>query len=154
MQSTIFTNAQILVSSSTSTGAFRDMSNRTMKIDLSRSKDDHDDTTMGLTAHTYIMGLEKWSFKTDMIQSFSTGDGGENTNAVLDMLWNLPANAQKFLVQVKENSTGLYGPGNPVWTGLCVLKTFQPITGAVGDLLKTNVEFVGSSNLSMSVTSS
>lgn len=154
MQSVIMTNAKVLVSTSTSTGSFHDISNRVMKINLTRTKDDHDDTTMGNTAHTYVMGLEKWSFNTDMIQSFSTADGGENTNLLLGNLFSLPQNAQKFLVAVTENSTGTLGVGNPTWSGLCVLKGYSPINGGVGDLLKSSVEFTGSSNLSESVTSS
>jgi hypothetical protein len=153
MQSEVFTNARIVVSTSTAAGT-RDISNRTMKIELSRQKDDHDDTVMGSTAHTYIMGLEKWSFKTDMIQSFSTSDGGENTNSLFDTLFNLPAASQKFLVTVRKDNTLIRGVNNPEWSGLCVLKGFSPITGGVGDLLKSSVEFTGSSNLSMVTTSS
>ena len=153
MQSEIFTNAKVLVSTSTAIGT-RDLSNRTMKLELSRDRDDHDDTVMGNTAHTYIMGLEKWSFKTDMIQSFSTVDGGENTDALFDTLINLPAASQKFLVSVQKDATLAKGVANPTYSGLCVFKGFSPISGGVGDLLKSSVEFTGSSNLSRSVTSS
>jgi hypothetical protein len=55
---------------------------------------------------------------------------------------------------VRYNSTGTLGPANPTWSGLCALKGFAPLTGNVGDLQKTEVEFLGSGNLSMSVTSS
>ena len=153
MQSEVFTDAFVLVSTSTAIGT-RDLSNRTMKVQLTRSKDDHDDTTMGSTAHTYIMGLEKWSFKTDMIQSFSTADGGENTDALFDTLMNLPAGAQKFLVSVRKTNNAVKGVANPTYSGLCVFKGFDPLSGGVGDLLKSSVEFTGSSNLSRSVTSS
>ena len=46
------------------------------------------------------------------------------------------------------------GVGNPTFSGLVVLKGYSPIQGGVGDLLKTDVEFLGSGNLSESVTSS
>ena len=153
MQSEIFTNALVLVSTSTALGT-RNISNRVMKLELTRKKDDHDDTVMGELAHTYIMGLEKWSFKTDMIQSFSTADGGENTDSLLNTLFDLPSGSQKFLVSVRKSSTGVLGPANPTYSGLCVLEGFSPLNGAVGDLLKSTVEFRGSSTLSRSVTSS
>lgn len=153
MQSEIFTSASIIVSTTTGAGS-RDLSNRTMKIELQRSKDDHDDTVMGESAHTYIMGLEKWSFKTDMIQSFSTADGGENTNNILNTLFTLPAGSQKFLVTVRKTAGTARSAANPEWSGLCVLAGFSPITGGVGDLLKSSVEFRGSSTLSMAVSSS
>jgi hypothetical protein len=43
---------------------------------------------------------------------------------------------------------------NPTWTGLCVLKNYNPLDGEVGDLMKTDVTLLGSGNLSESVTSS
>lgn len=153
MQSEIFTDAYVIVSTSTAAGT-RDLSNRTMKVELTRSKDDHDDTTMGNTAHTFIMGLEKWSFKCDMIQSFSTADGGEHTDSLFDTLMNLPAASQKFLVSVRKTNAAVKGVANPTYSGLCVFKGFSPLSGGVGDLLKSSVEFTGSSNLSRSVTSS
>jgi len=151
--STIMNNCKVLVSTSTATGT-RDLSNRTMKLELSRDADEHDDTVMGLTAHSRVIGLEKWSFKTTMIQSFSTADGGENTNAILETLYDYSKSGGKFLTKVTYNSTGLLGPSNPTWSGLCSLKGFAPLTGNVGDLQKTEVEFLGSGNLTMSVTSS
>lgn len=151
--SEIFTDASLIISTSTSAGA-RDMSNRLMKLTLTRDADVHDDTVMGLTAHSQVIGLEKWSFKSDLLQSFSTGDGGENTDAVLSTLYDLSKSGSKFLVSVKRHSTGLLGPSNPIYSGLCVLKGFNPFDGGVGDLLKTAAEFLGSGNLSKSVTSS
>jgi len=89
-----------------------------------------------------------------MIQSFSTSDGGENTNNILDTLFNLPSNSQKFLVTVRKTLGTARGPSNPEWNGLCVLAGFSPITGGVGDLLKSSVEFKGSSNLTLVTSSS
>jgi hypothetical protein len=151
--STIMNNCSVLVSTSTAVGS-RNLSNRTMKLELSRDADEHDDTVMGQTAHSRVIGLEKWSFKTTIIQSFTTADAGENTNAVLETLYDYSKGGGKFLVQVRYNSTGVFGPANPMWSGLCSLKGFSPLTGNVGDLQKTDVEFLGSGNLSMSVTSS
>lgn len=151
--SEIFTDASVIVSTSTSVGT-RDLSNRTMKVTLNRDADEHDDTVMGLTAHSRVIGLEKWSFKMDLLQSFTTGDQGENTDQILNTLYDVSKVGNKFLVSVKRHSTGLQGTGNPIYSGLCVLKGFNPLDGSVGDLLKTGVEFLGSGNLSRSVTSS
>lgn len=153
MPSIIFTTAKVVVSTSTAAGT-RDISNRTMKVELPRDGDEHDDTVMGLTAHSRVIGLEKWSFKTTLLQSFSTGDGGENTNTLLNNLYNVSKAGGKFLVSVQAFSTVALGPANPTWSGLCVLKGYSPIAGGVGDLLKTDAEFLGSGNLTESVTSS
>lgn len=151
--SEIFNNAFVLISTSTSAGT-RDMSNRVTKLTLERDGDEHDDTVMGMTAHSRVIGLESWQFNMSMIQSFSTGDAGENTNSILRELYTLSKSGGKFLVTVRKHSTQLMGPGNPTWEGLCVLKNYNPLDGEVGDLMKTDVNFLGSGNLSESVTSS
>lgn len=151
--SEIFNSAFVLISTSTATGT-RDMSNRVMKVSLTRDADEHDDTVMGLTAHSRVIGLESWEFSMGMLQSFSTDDGGENTNSILRELYTMSKAGQKFLVTVRKHSTELLGLGNPTWSGLCVLKNYNPLDGEVGDLLKTDVTFLGSGNLSESVTSS
>lgn len=151
--SEIFNSAFVLVSTSTATGT-RDLSNRVMKVTLSRDADEHDDTVMGLTAHSRVIGLESWEFSMGMLQSFSTADGGENTNSILRELYTLSKSGGKFLISVRKHSTELLGPGNPTWSGLCVMKNYNPLDGEVGDLLKTDVTFLGSGNLSESVTSS
>jgi len=151
--SVIFNSAFVLLSTSTATGT-RDMSNRVMKVTLSRDADEHDDTVMGLTAHSRVIGLESWEFSMSMLQSFTTGDGGENTDAILSTLYDVSKAGGKFLVAVRKHSTELLGPANPTWSGLAVLKNFNPLDGEVGDLLKTEVTFLGSGNLTRSVTSS
>lgn len=151
--SEIFNSAYVLISTSTAAGT-HDMSSRVMKVSLNRDADEHDDTTMGLTAHSKVIGLETWEFQMGMLQSFSSADGGENTNSVLSALYNTSKAGNKFLVTVRKHSTQLLGIGNPTWSGLCVLKGYKPLDGSVGDLLKTDVTFLGSGNLSESVTSS
>lgn len=149
----IFNNAFVLISTSTATGT-RDMSNRVTKVTLERDADEHDDTVMGLTARSRVIGLESWQFNMGMIQSFSTEDQGENTDNILNELYRLSQSGGKFLVSVRKHSTELLGTANPTYSGLCVLKGYNPLDGEVGDLLKTDVTFLGSGNLSRSVTSS
>lgn len=151
--SEILNNALVIVSTSTAAGT-RDLSNRCTKVTVERDGDEHDDTVMGMTAHSRVIGLETWNFNMGLIQSFSTTDGGENTNTVLRELYNLSKAGNKFLVSVRKHSTQLRGLGNPTWEGLCVLKNYNSLDGEVGDLLKTDVAFLGSGNLSESVTSS
>ena len=150
--SVIYTNAKVLLSTSTALGT-RDLSNRVMKLDLPRDADEHDDTVMGLTAHSRVIGLEKWSFKMTMLQSFTTGEGGENTNNILATVFTRSQAGQKCLMQVQAfGGTSTVSTSNPTWTGLVVLKNYSPIVGGVGDLLKTDVEFLGSGNLTEAYT--
>ena len=143
-----YTNAKVLLSSSTASPTI-DVSNRVMKLDLPRDADEHDDTVMGLTAHSRVIGLEKWSFKMTMLQSFTTADGGENTNSILATMYTRPKSGLKNLMSVQAfGGTSTNSVSNPVWYGLVVLKNYSPIVGGVGDLLKTDVEFLGSGNLS------
>ena len=154
MGSEIFTNASVILSTSTAAGT-RDISNRVMKITLERDGDEHDDTVMGMTAHSRVIGLESWQFSTTLLQSFTTGDGGENTNLVLSALYGKRTESnQKFLMVVRKTAGVARGPSNPEFQGLCVLKGYNPIDGAVGDLLQSEVEFLGSGNLSEFTSSS
>ena len=148
----IYTNALVMLSTSTSTG-LNDVCNSVMKLELPRDADEHDDTVMGLTAHSRVIGLEKWSFKMTMLQSFSTADGGLNTNSLLSTLYTLSKAGSKFLMKVQAfGGTSTVSASNPNWSGLVVLKNYSPINGGVGDLLKTDVEFLGSGNLTEAIT--
>lgn len=151
--SEIFNSAYVLISTSTATGT-RDMVNRVMKVELERDADEHDDTVMGLTAHSRVIGLEKWQFNMSLLQSFSTTDAGENTNTILKEIYNTCKSGNKVLLTVRKHSTQTLGPNNPTWSGLVVLKNYKPLSGEVGNLLKTDVTFLGAGNLSESVTSS
>jgi hypothetical protein len=57
----ILNNAYVLISTSTATGT-RDMSSRVTKVTLERDGDEHDDTVMGMSAHSRVIGLESWQF--------------------------------------------------------------------------------------------
>lgn len=150
--SVIYTNAKVLLSTSTAVGT-RDFSNRVMKLELPRDADEHDDTVMGLTAHSRVIGLEKWSFKMTMLQAFTTGDGGENTNSILATTFTRSQSGLKSMISVSAfGGTSTVSASNPTWSGLVVLKNYSPILGGVGDLLKTDVEFLGSGNLTESYT--
>jgi hypothetical protein len=150
--SVIYTNAKVLLSTSTAVGT-RDMSNRVMKLELPRDADEHDDTVMGLTAHSRVIGLEKWSFKITLLQAFTTGDGGENTNSILATTFTRSQSGLKSMISVSAfGGTSTVSASNPTWSGLVVLKNYSPILGGVGDLLKTDVEFLGSGNLTESYT--
>ena len=150
--SVIYTNAKVLLSTSTAVGT-RDMSNRVMKLELPRDADEHDDTVMGLTAHSRVIGLEKWSFKITLLQAFTTGDGGENTNSILATTFTRSQSGLKSMISVSAfGGTSTVSASNPTWSGLVVLKNYSPIHGGVGDLLKTDVEFLGAGNLTESYT--
>lgn len=151
--SQILNNARLVLSTSTSTGLW-DLSPRTMKLELPRDADEHDDTVMSMTAHSRVIGLEKWSFKTTLLQSFTSADGSVNTNTILNTLYAYSKAGNKFLVTVRYDNSLARGVSNPEWSGLCVLKNYSPLVGSVGDLQKTDVEFLGSGNLSEVTTSS
>lgn len=146
----IFNSAGVWLSTSTSTGT-RNVSNRVMKVTLKRDADEHDDTVMGLTAHSRVIGLESWEFTMSMLESFTTADGGERISALLGTLYTRAKSGLKSYITVSKDSTST-GPNLPTYTGLCVLKNYSPLDGAVGDLLKTEVTFLGSGNLTETIS--
>jgi hypothetical protein len=88
-----------------------------------------------------------------MLQAFTTGDGGENTNSILATTFTRSQSGLKSMISVSAfGGTSTVSASNPTWSGLVVLKNYSPILGGVGDLLKTDVEFLGSGNLTESYT--
>ena len=106
-----------------------------------------------MTAHSRVIGLEKWSFKMTLLQAFTTVDGGENTNSILASTFTRSQAGLKSMMTVSAfGGTSTVSASNPTWSGLVVLKNYSPILGGVGDLLKTDVEFLGSGNLTEAYT--
>src|SRR5262245_59144083 len=76
MPELIFNNAQVFLGTSssigsTSAGVF-DISTFVTRIRLQRQFDLHDDTRMGLTAHSRIAGIEDWTAELELLQDFAS----------------------------------------------------------------------------------
>lgn len=112
-----------------------DLSSYVTNVTFTYEKDQVETTAMGATGHVYTGGLQNLSVAIEMNQDLATGK-------VFDTIWSTVGSGSNTLV-VKSLSTGTPNPT------LTVSNSFLPsapvVQGAVGDLAKTSVTFVGGS---------
>lgn len=112
-----------------------DLSSYVTNVTFTYEKDQVETTAMGATGHVYTGGLQNLSVALEMNQDLAAGK-------VFDTIWSAVGSGSNTLV-VKSLSTGTPNPT------LTVSNSFLPsapmVQGAVGDLAKTSVTFVGGS---------
>jgi len=110
-----------------------DLSSYVTNVTFTYEKDQVETTAMGATGHVYTGGLQNLSVAIEMNQDLAAGK-------VFDTIWSAVGSGSNTLV-VKSLSTGTPNPT------LTVSNAFLPsapvVNGAVGDLAKTSVTFVG-----------
>ena len=124
----VLTDASVLVNTV-------DLSSYVTNITFTYEFDQVETTAMGATGHVYVGGLQNLSVALEMNQDLAAGK-------VFDTIWSAVGSGSNTLV-IKSLSTGTPNPT------LTVSNSFLPsapvIQGAVGDLAKTSVTFVGGS---------
>lgn len=148
----ILTNALIAVGTG-SASADRDLSNRCKKIKWGEEFDEHDVTVMGSTTRINAIGLSKASIDAELMQSYTTTDGGENIDALVDTLRDLSATGGKFLVRIRKANAGR-STTNPEYSMLAVMSKRTIFDGNVGDVLMNPLTFLSAGDISRVVTSS
>lgn len=83
-----------------------------------------DITEMSNTTRTNLPGLFDWTISVEMLQDYAAAN--------VDALLFPKVGAAAFYIQVKPTS-GAVSATNPQYYATCVLESYQPITGAVGD---------------------
>jgi hypothetical protein len=148
----ILTNALIAVGTGTAS-ADRDISNRCKKITWSEEFDEHDVTVMGSTTRINAIGLGKANIEVELMQSYTTSDGGENIDSLTDTFRDLSATGGKFLVRVRQNNSARL-PTNPEYSMLCVMSKRTIFDGQIGDVLINPLTFLSAGDVTRVVTSS
>lgn len=108
-------------------------SDHTSSVEINMSKDEVETTNFSGSGRERVHGLQDNSFKITFQQDFATS----SVDAVLYPLWN---NETEFTIEVRPTS-GAVSASNPKYTGTCILLEYQPLSGDVGDLSETEVEF-------------
>lgn len=110
-----------------------DLSSYVTNVTFTYEKDQVETTAMGATGHVYTGGLQNLSVAVEMNQDLAVGK-------VFDTIYAAVGSGSNTLI-VKSLSTGSPNPT------LTVSNAFLPsapiVQGAVGDLAKTSVTFVG-----------
>ena len=153
MPQTIILNNALVAVGTGSASADRDISNRLMSVKWQESFEEHDVTTMGSTTRQRAIGLGESSIDCEVMQSYTTTDGGENIDSLVDILRDRSATGGRFLVRVRKTNAGR-STTNPEYSMLCVMSERTIIDGEVGAALKNSLTFLSADDLSRVVTSS
>lgn len=148
----ILTNAMIAIGTGTAS-ADRDISNRTRTISWNEEFDEHDVTVMGSTTRVRAIGLGESSIDVEVLQSYTTTDGGENIDSIVDTLRDVSATGGKFLVRVRKTNAGRSST-NPEYSMMAVMSKRNIFDGEVGDVLMNSLTFLSAGDIARVTTSS
>jgi hypothetical protein len=156
MAVTILTHAQVMMATSSSSGAAVDISAQVRSLEFTRNYDIHDVTTMGNTDRQRRSGIAEYAFNTTVLQAFSTGTfgGSDSLDEFLNTLADVGQGGNTFYGAIRPDSRVGRGPANPEYAGQFILESYSPISGAVGDALEMSVPFISAGSLTRDVTTS
>ena len=121
----VLTNAQVTVNGV-------DLSNHVDSVEVQTNVDDVDITAMGASAHQHAPGLRNDKITVNFLQDFAASSVGAT-------LFPLLGNTGFTVKVVPVNTT--VSTTNPSYTATCVLFTYSPLSGKVGERSDTSVEF-------------
>jgi len=121
----VLTNAQVTVNGV-------DLSDHVDSVEVQTNVDDVDITAMGASAHQHAPGLRNDKITVNFLQDFAA-------SSVDATLFPLLGNTGFTVKVVPVNTT--VSTTNPSYTATCVLFTYSPLSGKVGERSDTSVEF-------------
>lgn len=111
-----------------------DLSSDVQSVEISRSVEQQDDTTMGDNTRSVKGGLKGWSATVTFVQDFA--------NAALDSILD-PLVGTTVPIIVRPDA-GAVSTSNPNYSGNALVASYNPIGGSVGDLNVCTVELIAS----------
>lgn len=115
-----------------------DLSDHVNSVTINYSAEIQDKTAMGDDSRTKLAGLKDFSIDVE----FNQDHAASNVDATLFPL----IGAAAFTVVVKPTS-GSVSATNPSYSGSCLLESYAPIGGGVGDKASTTISMPGSGDL-------
>src|SRR5574341_1304678 len=135
MDAVILTNALLAVGTGTAS-ADRVLTNRLRSLTWSYEAEDHDVTVMGSTRRQHALGLADGNIEGELMMSYSSADGGENVDQLLQTLADLSASGKTFLVRVRPVNAARNAT-NPEYSMLARSSVRNLLDGEVGSPLMT-----------------
>jgi len=151
-QAIVLTNALIAVGTGTAS-ADRDLSNRVKSIKWNEEFEEHDVTTFGATVRARAIGLGASSIDVELLQSYTTSDGGENVDDLVNTWRDLSASGKQFLIRVRK-ANAAKSATNPEYSMPVVMAKRNIFDGEVGDVLMNSLSFLSAGDVIRSTTSS
>jgi hypothetical protein len=131
MASIVLTNAYCLLNAV-------DLSNHVKSVKVNYKADTPDNTAMSVTSKTQLPGLKDWDMDIEFNQDFAAS----NVDATLFPL----VGAAAFSIEVRPDA-GARAVTNPAYTGSCLLETYSPLSGKVGDVAIAPIKLSGTGTL-------
>ena len=116
-----------------------DLSDHVKSVTLEYSSAAEDDTVMGDDTKSSIAGLLEWSLSVEFAQDHAAS----KVDATLFPL----IGAAAFEIILLPVATGGVSATNPTFTGTCILTSYPPMGGGVGDFATTTAEFASAGTL-------
>lgn len=113
-------------------------------VTLTYEADEIESTSSGTTVNdkSFVAGLRSWSIDATLQQSYAAAQ----VDATLFGL----VGAAAFPVKVRPTSAAKAAT-NPSFEGNCILTSYPPLTGKVGELARVNIKLRGTGALTRSV---
>jgi hypothetical protein len=108
-----------------------DLSDHVAEVSVEMTAADVDITASGSGGHQRLLGIRDDQFVLSMFSDFATAK-------VDATLWPLFSGGSYFLVEVWASGTAT-AANNPKFSGTCILTTYSPISGAIGDAARTPI---------------
>lgn len=120
-----------------------DLSDHLEDVTLTYEADEIESTSSGTTVNdkSFVAGLRSWSIDATLQQDY-------DANKVDATLFSL-VGADPFTIKVRPSSAAKSAT-NPSFEGNCILTSYPPMTGKVGELAKVSVKFRGTGALTRS----
>lgn len=147
MPDTIIMNDALLAVGTGTASADRSLSNRLRSLTWKREFEEHDVTVMGNVNRVRALGLGDSSLEGELLQSYSTGDAGENIDALMNTLLDRSASGKPFLVRFRPKNTNR-SASNPEYSMLVVLADHTIAEGEVGQPQMTPFTFLSAGDIS------
>ncbi len=109
-----------------------DLSDHVTEVAVETKADDVDVTASGASGKQHLAGLRDDKFTINMLSDFASAK-------VDQTLWPLFNGGSAFLVECAAAGTAISAT-NPKFSGTCVLLTYQPVSGKIGDAAMTSLD--------------
>jgi len=110
-----------------------ELSDHVSSVEVSLEKDEIDTTNFGGDGRERAHGLKNDSFTLNFHQNYSAS----SVDATLYPIWD---EEKEVTVVVRPRSSAV-GIDNPQYSGTCILLSYSPMSGDVGQLSSTSVTF-------------
>jgi len=112
-----------------------DLSNRVRSVRVSREVQAQDDTVMGDTGRSEAAGLIADTIEAEFNQEFGTSLLDATISGKLGI-------GQSAAIEVRPSNAAV-ATTNPKWSGTVIVRSYEPVAGAVGDQAIARATFFG-----------